>query len=444
MKVMSVVSLVLVVNCIRLSMELLWRSWRLSLHTTPVFRGYVTVSCGYAFMIPPYLAIFAHAGIRAFNPALVWCFVMWLILSLTGMAIVILEGGVGQTAELMFALNPQKGKMWKQRSARAVLGSSAALVGGFTLAGLFLNSVDESTRHQGAALMYGLTSAHFMILVGVSMWAQREQQGMRAKMGQRSAEELKSGTKAMKVVYSSAILLVPLFLVMSVPSGRELFGTTLMLAFVPFAAIMQSVAALVRVKNFRRQMTASMKVVPTLVRSAFDDQRSIASTIRQYTQQRSLRRRKITVRESGVTLQFLEQLYAENQISENATANDVVSQHVKPHTKDVGGQGSSTFVELVQEGETNSVRWCGVPTHMVSYSWKYTLAMMIDILHKFELENPPAVGTSYRYYIDQFALDQHGFGKALGSEKAVQDRMLEQLNESIAVPGKMLCMLHPW
>jgi hypothetical protein len=444
MKVMSVVGLVLVVNCIRLSMELLWRMWRLSLHTTPVFRGYATVSCGYVFAVPPYLAILANPGIRAFSPALIWCSALWST-NILGVSMVILEGGVGQTAELMFALDPQKGEVWKHRITRAALGSSAALVGGLTLAGLWLNSADKSTRHQGAALMFGLPGAHLVFLLLVCIWAQREQQGMRANMGQRSAEELKSGAKARKVLLPSAILLIPLFLMMSIPSGRELFGTTMMLALFPFCAIVQSVAAYVRVKKSRRQMTASMKVVPTLVRSAFEDQQhSITSTIRQYTQQKSLRRRKITVRESGVTLQFLEQLYSENQISEDATANDVVSQYVKPHTKDIAGQGSSTFVELIQEGETNGVWWCGVPTHMVSYSWKYTLAMMIDILHKFELENPPAAGISYRYYIDQFALDQHGFGKELGSEKEVQDQMLEQLNESIAVPGKMLCMLHPW
>ena len=69
---------------------------------------------------------------------------------------------------------------------------------------------------------------------------------------------------------------------------------------------------------------------------------------------------------------------------------------------------------------------------------------MLDILRKFELENPPVAGSCNRYYIDVLALDQHSFGKEVGTKEEVQELMLKTLNESIAVPGKMLCMLHPW
>ena len=45
----------------------------------------------------------------------------------------------------------------------------------------------------------------------------------------------------------------------------------------------------------------------------------------------------------------------------------------------------------------------------------------------------------------RFALDQHGFGKEMGLNKEqVQEMMLQTLNESIQIPGRMLCMLHPW
>jgi hypothetical protein len=38
---------------------------------------------------------------------------------------------------------------------------------------------------------------------------------------------------------------------------------------------------------------------------------------------------------------------------------------------------------------------------------------MLDVLRKFELGNLPSAGSSYYFYIDQLALDQHGFGKEL-------------------------------
>ena len=90
-------------------------------------------------------------------------------------------------------------------------------------------------------------------------------------------------------------------------------------------------------------------------------------------------------------------------IAEHATANDVVQAHVKPYTQSIRGQGSGPFVELIQgsaDCDSEGVRWTGKPTHMVSYSWSYTLHTMLDILRKFETEHPPAAAETHRYYID--------------------------------------------
>ena len=43
----------------------------------------------------------------------------------------------------------------------------------------------------------------------------------------------------------------------------------------------------------------------------------------------------------------------------------------------------------------------------------------------------------------QFAFNQHEFLKG-GTQKETEDRMLSTLKESISIPGRMICLLHPW
>jgi hypothetical protein len=67
-----------------------------------------------------------------------------------------------------------------------------------------------------------------------------------------------------------------------------------------------------------------------------------------------------------------------NSIDQTMTANDVVNAHVKPHTKAIGEGGSGAYVELIGDGEDSSGhRWCGTPTHMLSYSWSYAMATQV-------------------------------------------------------------------
>ena len=44
---------------------------------------------------------------------------------------------------------------------------------------------------------------------------------------------------------------------------------------------------------------------------------------------------------------------------------------------------------------------------------------------------------------DQFSFNQHEFLKG-GTQKATEDLMLATLKESISLPGRMICLLHPW
>jgi hypothetical protein len=75
--------------------------------------------------------------------------------------------------------------------------------------------------------------------------------------------------------------------------------------------------------------------------------------------------------------------------NETMTANDAVRLHVKPRTKEIGLDGKSD----------SGLRWCGTPTHMLSYSWSYSIATIVAGLRKFERENLPSKGGCYYYFI---------------------------------------------
>jgi hypothetical protein len=108
------------------------------------------------------------------------------------------------------------------------------------------------------------------------------------------------------------------------------------------------------------------------------------------------------VLDSGVSLAFLETFVRENSIGETMTCNDAVNKHVKPCTKEIGLDGTGAFVELIAEGvDGDGRRWRGTPTHMLSYSWSYSMGMIVAGLQKFEREWPPSKGQCNYYFIDQ-------------------------------------------
>jgi hypothetical protein len=108
------------------------------------------------------------------------------------------------------------------------------------------------------------------------------------------------------------------------------------------------------------------------------------------------------VLDAGVSLAFLETFFRENGIGETMTCNEAVNKHVKPCTEEIGLDGSGAFVELIGEGVDGDGRhWRGTPTHMLSYSWSYSMGMIVAGLQKFEREWPPSKGQSNYYFIDQ-------------------------------------------
>jgi hypothetical protein len=108
------------------------------------------------------------------------------------------------------------------------------------------------------------------------------------------------------------------------------------------------------------------------------------------------------VLDAGVSLAFLETFVRENGIGETMTCNDAVNTHVKPCTEEIGLDGSGAFVELIGEGVDGDGRhWRGTPTHMLSYSWSYSMGMIVAGLQKFEREWPPSKGQCNYYFIDQ-------------------------------------------
>ena len=54
------------------------------------------------------------------------------------------------------------------------------------------------------------------------------------------------------------------------------------------------------------------------------------------------------------------------------------------------------------DGKDGSGRpWLGSPTHMLSYSWSYSMKTIVDGLRSFEHENPPSKGGCWYYFIGE-------------------------------------------
>ena len=72
-----------------------------------------------------------------------------------------------------------------------------------------------------------------------------------------------------------------------------------------------------------------------------------------------------------------------------------------PCTRHIGADGSGAFVEFLSDGKDSSGRsWCGTPDYMLSYSWSYTMSMLIAGLRSFEREHPPSRGECHYYFIE--------------------------------------------
>jgi hypothetical protein len=103
---------------------------------------------------------------------------------------------------------------------------------------------------------------------------------------------------------------------------------------------------------------------------------------------------------SGVSLEFLKHFAAEFNIDPKATGMEqLCEQHVKGLTKDSGSGKSYSLAELLVDGkDAQGHRLVSYSTHMLSYSWKYTLSLLIDVLGKFE-DGHRVQGVCYYYFM---------------------------------------------
>jgi hypothetical protein len=283
-------------------------------------------------------------------------------------------------------------------------------------AGSFFARTEENTD---APIMVGLC------LLGVSLtplcvacfWGQSELRAL-----QKTVSRDSSIGKTLKVLIPFLVLLVvmfmwaaPLMLTVSFVPGERHRAWALMQLTMVNGYIIVNMIPLYELQQLRKRnaLKQQQRQINPLDAAADDDNpltSIIASTIVATKQallsQKQVRREASAslVLHSGVSLAFLELFLREHSIDASMTANDVVNKHVKPHTKEIGLEGSGAYVELLGEGaDGHGKRWCSTPTHMLSYSWSYSVGMIVAALRKYEQENPPSKGKGgcYYYFVDQ-------------------------------------------
>jgi hypothetical protein len=200
-------------------------------------------------------------------------------------------------------------------------------------------------------------------------------------------------------------------LIVAIPWVRHRAGTIWTLLCVSAVAAITPVSAYELQQLGKRQAAQKQQcqIMPTNNSDSHQTTSAIADTVA--ATQQALRSGNRTRRDpsaslvldSGVSLAFIETFFQENSIGDTMTANDAVAEHVKPHTKEIGLNGTGAYVELIGDGvDSDGRRWCGTPTHMFSYSWSYSIRTIVAGLRKFESERPASKGQCHYYFIDQF------------------------------------------
>jgi hypothetical protein len=321
--------------------------------------------------------------------------------------------------QMAYSLDQSKAKAWTNRL------NWVGLVGGFVHgAGALITWVGIHLAHdqKGTDLFVatGFASvAIAMLIVACTMaYGALELRGLQKVISAQSSSG-KTLKKLLPIVTSMAILcgnsVVNLLLVPIVPWLRHRAGIIWILLWATFAPLFHLVLAYELQQLSKRKLAEKnqRQILPT---STDTHERAvqtsaIANTIA--ATQQALRSSKRSRRDpssslvldSGVSLAFIEMFVRENSINETMTANDAVGLHVKSRTKEIGLDGSGAYVELIGDGIIDSgLRWCGTPTHMLSYSWSYSIATIVAGLQKFERENLPSKGECYYYFIVRVTL----------------------------------------
>jgi hypothetical protein len=333
--------------------------------------------------------------------------------------------------QMIYSLEPAKAKKWTRKltDLSVLTGYGAGTGAAICFGGPYFG---EDQKNTDTALTTGFVifSAFLCIAAGAMTYGLLE---IRALQNAIRADS--STAKALKNLVTLFTLMTAFFAFLplscitmaAVPWLLARAGTIFYLANVPLFPFVAGLAVYELHQLHKRQAAQKQqcRITPTSTNGRTTSERTntitatVAATKQALLSNEQQRRDPDAslVLGSGVSLAFLELFVRENGVDATMTANDVVNAHVKPHTKDIGRGGSGAFVELISDGKDDSGQWwCATPTHMLSYSWSYSVAMIVDALRTFEREHPPSKGERNYYFVDQFALNQHEFAKDLHAE----------------------------
>jgi hypothetical protein len=319
--------------------------------------------------------------------------------------------------QMVYSLEQAKSKKWTRR-----LNLLAGLVGWSHGIGMFIASVGCHFAHDqkdtDMAVGVGFTCFGVALVYGSSVlfYGYLELRGLQKVISADS-----STGKALKKLSPFLLLLAIMvgswgaaeLLCVAIPWLRHRAGTIWILIWVscpPLGFVMSAY----ELQQLGKRKTAKKQQQRQIIPTSNDSQNRAVQTssvadCAETTQQALLSGNRLRrsssaslVLDAGVSLAFLETFFRENNIGETMTCNDAVNTHVKPCTEEIGLDGSGAFVELIGEGvDVDGRHWCGTPTHMLSYSWSYSMGMIVAGLQKFEREWPPSKGQCNYYFIDQ-------------------------------------------
>jgi hypothetical protein len=324
------------------------------------------------------------------------------------------QNGVG-IFQMVYSLEQAKSNEWTRR-----LNLLAMFSGGGHGSGMLIVFIGchfaRDQKGTDAALIAGFacTSMTLFVVSSVGLYGYLELRGLQKVISADSSTG-KTLKKLSLLVLFTAISVgnwaVCNSLIVVIPWMRHRAGT-LWVLMVASAVPLNIAAYVYELQQLGKRQAAQKQrcqIKPTDNSDSHQTTSAIADTVAatQQALQRGNRTRRdpsvSLVLDSGVSLAFLETFFQENSIGDTMTANDAVAAHVKPHTKEIGLNGTGAYVELIGDGvDSDGRRWCGTPTHMFSYSWSYSIRMIVAGLRQFEDEHPPSKGQCHYYFIDQF------------------------------------------
>ena len=99
-------------------------------------------------------------------------------------------------------------------------------------------------------------------------------------------------------------------------------------------------------------------------------------------------------------------------------------------------------MQLIRDGkDSTGAPFVSAATHFFSYAWKYSWKVVFTALQSFEMNSGGEM--QYYYMIDQFCLNQHLMTSDIGPEE-MQKLLVSKLRHSIALPNRVLMLLHPY